>query len=281
VRHHPAIVSEGGIMGRMKRWIPTGLLVLAVAAMLVHGPIAQLDHYHEFADARALFGLRNAADVLSNIGFALVGLWGLWALRDKRRDPRLEAAWPGYRLFLIALVMTAFGSSFYHLAPDNDRLLWDRLPIAVACAGLLAAVRAETRDEGEPRWVLPALVAAAVSSVLWWSLTESLGAGDLRLYLLVQGAPLVFIPIWQALYGSPRSDRAAFGIAILLYALAKVAELNDHAVFSALGFVSGHTIKHLLAVAAGAVLAANLAWRVRRRPATRSASFDLHSAAIR
>jgi hypothetical protein len=250
------------MMERMKRWTPTGILLLAVAAMLLHGPVPQLDRYHDFADTRALFGLQNAADVLSNIGFALVGLWGFWAL-GVRRDPAMpEATRPGYRLFFAALVLTAIGSSFYHLAPDNDRLLWDRLPIALACAGLLAAVRAETHD-GPPRWILPALMIAAVASVLWWSITEALGSGDLRPYLLLQGAPLVFIPLWQARHRSPYPVRAAFGVAIALYALAKVAELNDRAIFHALGLVSGHTIKHLLAIAAGAVLTATLVWRNR------------------
>jgi hypothetical protein len=238
-----------------KRWIPLGVLVVAVAAMLVHGPIAQLEHYHEFADNRALFGLPNAGDVLSNVAFALVGLWGWWALRAKRHDPRLEGAWPGYLLFLIALTLTAFGSSYYHLAPDNGRLMWDRLPIALACAGLLAAVHAQTHER-QPRWMVPALIVAAIASVLWWSITDSYGAGDLRPYLLLQGAPLVFIPIWQALHRSPSADRIAFGTAILLYALAKVAELNDRAILDAIGFMSGHTLKHLLAAAAGAVLLA-------------------------
>ena len=55
------------------RWLPTFLTVLIAAAMLVHGPIHQPAHYHEFADDHALWGMPNAADVLSNIGFAFVG----------------------------------------------------------------------------------------------------------------------------------------------------------------------------------------------------------------
>jgi hypothetical protein len=256
----------------MKRWIPAGVLVLIVAAMLLHGPIAQLDHYHEFADTRSLLGLPNAADVLSNAGFALVAAWGFWALIGKRDHPLLAPAWPGYMLFLCAIGLTAFGSSFYHLAPDNDRLLWDRLPIALACAGLLAGVRADTHDSS--RWFLPALIAAAIASVFWWSITESLGAGDLRPYLLMQGAPLILIPLWQWIYGSSRADRGAFGVAIGLYALAKVFELNDHVVFDALTYVSGHTIKHLLAVAAAAVLTGNLVWRTHDRNASYSMTPD-------
>ena len=60
-----------------------------------------------------------------------------------RADASLNAGRHGYRLFLVGLLLTAFGSGLYHLAPDNARLVWDRLPIALACAGLLAAVRAE------------------------------------------------------------------------------------------------------------------------------------------
>ena len=83
----------------------------------------------------------------------------LGALIDGLRDEnlvsfsdRLRAGWPGYRLFLIGLLLTAFGSGFYHFAPDNARLIWDRLPIALAEAGLInpkhakaAAAASETR----------------------------------------------------------------------------------------------------------------------------------------
>jgi hypothetical protein len=56
-----------------------------------------------------------------------------------------------------------------------------------------------------------------------------------------------------------------FAIAILLYALAKAAELGDRAILDALGFMSGHTLKHLLAAAAGALIAAHAvrAYRLR------------------
>jgi hypothetical protein len=247
------------------RWIPATVVALVAAAMLLHGPIAQLEHYHEFADTRAFLGLPNAADVLSNLGFALVGLWGFVALHNHRHQPGLEAGWPGYRIFLAAITLTALGSSFYHLAPNNDRLLWDRLPIALACAGLLAAVRAETHA---PRsaWFLPSIVAAGVASVLWWSFTESRGAGDLRPYLLMQGAPLLLIPLWHWIYDSPRVDRVAFAVAILLYIAAKAAELADHRILEVTGFMSGHTLKHLFAVGAAAVLTGNLVRRVRAAP---------------
>ena len=61
------------------------LLVVAglVAAGLAHGPIHQPAGYHDFADQTVLFGIPHACDVLSNLPFAAVALWGLWR---ERRD---------------------------------------------------------------------------------------------------------------------------------------------------------------------------------------------------
>jgi hypothetical protein len=247
---------------RLLTHLPMLLSALAALAMLAYGPIPQLPHYHDFADRRSWLGLPHAADVLSNVGFALVGLWGLVGLWPKRHQPQLAPGWPGYVLFLAALILTAAGSSYYHLVPDDARLVWDRLPIALACAGLLAAVRAESRPGAGDRPRLLSLAGAAVASVWWWYFTGRHGVGDLRPYLLLQGLPLVLIPLWQAIYGAPARDRAAFGLALGCYVLAKFAELYDHEILAALGVVSGHTLKHLFATAAAFVLTRRLTVRV-------------------
>ena len=240
----------------MKRWLPTILLAAAVLGMLVHGPIPQLANYHRFADTRSFFGIANAADVLSNAAFALVALWGY---RVVNRHPPSSAR-PAYYVFVLSLALTALGSAYYHLAPDNARLVYDRIPIALACAGLLAGVHAETHA-ATPRALLPGLAALAIASVFWWSFTEARGMGDLRPYLLIQLSPLALIPLWQWLAGSPREERIGYAAAIALYALAKVTELADGAIFDALGFVSGHTLKHLLAAGGAAMIAYTLARR--------------------
>ena len=249
-------------MKRLVYRLPEVLIVAAACGLWLHGPIPQLPHYHEFADQRVLLGITHGADVLSNVGFAAVGLWGLLRLWPSRRQPELARGWPGYLVFLIALLLTALGSSFYHLDPDNGRLVWDRLPIALACAGLLAAVYAESCPGVDGRRATVLLAFAAVLSVTWWYITERKGQGDLRPYLLLQALPLVLIPLWQAIHGAARADRAAFGVAIALYAAAKVAELHDHDVLRALGWISGHTTKHFLATASAAVLIDHLLWRV-------------------
>ncbi len=237
----------------------TGLLSLAA---LLHGPIAQPPGYHAFADQEVVFGIPHFADVLSNLGFALVALWGWAKLACASHHHALEQGWAGYRLFLIGLFFTAIGSSYYHLDPDNARLVWDRLPIALACGGLLAGVWGDTRHKnssGFASW----LALAAIVSVAWWYFTELSGTGDLRAYLLLQGLPILLIPLWQWIHGMPRPDRLAFGAALLLYVFAKFAELNDREIAAALGAVSGHTLKHLLATGAAALLVSRLVGRVQ------------------
>jgi hypothetical protein len=249
-------------MNRWFRFAPTAIVLAAIAALLLVGPIHQFADYHHFADRRAWLGIPNAADVLSNAGFAIVGLWGLLRIGPRRDDPAIAAAWPGYRLFLAALVLTAFGSAFYHWAPDDARLILDRIPIALACAGLLAGVQADVKPESATARIAGLLAVLGIASVLWWYAGAAHGPGDLRPYLLLQTLPVVLVPLWQASHRASRADRIAFGAALALYAAAKVAELGDREVLGALHWVSGHTLKHLLATAAAAVIVARLASRV-------------------
>ena len=252
-------------MNLSRHHLPTLITGLLCTAALLHGPIGQLPNYHDFADQHALFGIPHAQDVLSNAGFALVALWGWVKLAPQRRHPNLANGWAGYRLFLLGLFLTAFGSSFYHLAPDNARLVWDRLPIALACGGLLAAVWGDTQQRPSGRFAT-GLAVAAVASVAWWYFSEQAGAGDLRPYLLLQVLPIILIPLWQWLHAMPKADRMSFGGALLLYVIAKFAELHDHEIAAALGATTGHTLKHLLATGAAGLIVNQLVRRVGAPP---------------
>src|SRR5581483_341190 len=106
------------------------------------------------------------------------------------------------------------------------------------------------------------MVLCAVASFAWWVATARSGADDLRPYLLLQGLPLVLVPLWQTIHRAARADRIAFAAAMLLYVLAKLAEVLDHEIATVLGFVSGHTLKHLIATAATAAVVWSLIRRV-------------------
>ncbi len=231
------------------RWL-WAVPVAAWLALWWHGPIAQWASYHDFADARGWLGVPNAANVLSNLPFAWVGAWGLWRLSRMSHDPS-HAAWC---LFSTAVGLTAFGSAFYHWAPANGPLVFDRLPIAWACAALLCALLAERVD---PRWgrapaLVGALLVATLSVLIWW-LTERQGHGDLRAYLWVQFLPMLMVPAVLSLRLPPDDGRvtpsSAWWTVLALYGLAKLMEVADTTVFDAIGFASGHTFKHLFAAA--------------------------------
>jgi hypothetical protein len=257
----PSSIRENR-MNPLQRHLPLAATLLLAAAALFHGPIHQPAGYHDFADRTLLWGIPHFCDVTSNLGFGVIALWGWLRLAAARGHPGLRHGWAGYRLFLAGLFLTALGSSWYHLAPDNARLAWDRLPIALACAGLLAGVLGEVRQRDSANMTI-LLAVAAVASVAWWRFTDLAGADDLRPYLLLQVLTIVLIPLWQWIYKAPAADRMAFGGALALYVVAKFAELGDHQIAATLGVVTGHTLKHLLATGAAALIVGRLVFRVR------------------
>lgn len=229
-----------------------GLAALAAAALVLVPAIPQDPAYHRLADSRAWLGIPNALNVLSNAGFLLVGALGLAYVADGASPAFREPGerWP-YVVFFGGLLLTGFGSAYYHWEPGNARLAWDRLPLAITLMGLLAATIAERIGVKSGLWLLGPLVALAAGSVIYWHWTEQRGAGDLRLYALVQFYPLVAIPLmlwWLA----PRYTRGGYLLAAAAtYAAAKGPELLDGWILSATRVVSGHTLKHLLAALAG------------------------------
>ncbi len=239
------------------RWLLL-LVSMATVGLMWHGPIAQWPGYHHFADARPWLSLPNAANVLSNLPFAWIGLWAAWRLVQMPVAQR-GTAHSAWLAFAAAVALTALGSSLYHWAPENTSLMFDRLPIAWACASLSCAFLAE---RVHPRWanlgaLLPALAFATLAVVGWW-VGESMGRGDLRAYLWVQFLPMLLVPAVLLMRLPALSTRAVTGgvwwCVLALYAAAKATELADHTLFDALAFTSGHTLKHLLAAAAAGLL---------------------------
>ena len=240
--------------------------VALVAGVLLwgHGPIAQPESYHHFADTRTLYRIPNALDVLSNVPFLLVGWAGLAFLRrGPTRDPDgpfrpgAHTAFeslrerPAYVLFFAGVLLTAFGSAWYHLRPSNARLFWDRLPMSIAFMALFAAMIAERISIYWSRMLLLPLVFSGVASVVLWRVSEDRGAGDLRFYLFVQLFPMAALPLMMLLFRPRYSRGAELFVVMLVYAGAKALEHFDATVWALTSrTVSGHTLKHLCAALA-------------------------------
>ena len=238
----------------------------AVALLLLTDPVTQDPAYHVLVDRRTLLGIPHALDVLSNLPFALVGWLGLSvALRAEAPFADRWERGPAVALFGGTLLV-AFGSAWYHLAPSDERLAWDRLPMTVAFMGLLTGLIAERLSLAlARRTFLPALLFGA-GSVVYWRLTDRAGAGDLRPYALAQYGTLLAVVLLAALRPPGRAAAGAADTRWLVaalagYVVAKLFEALDQEVFALGGVVSGHTLKHLAAAASVACLVARLARR--------------------
>lgn len=250
-----------GLPRSLRRFMPVLaalLVVLLVVLLLVVGPVPQSAAYHDYADQRTLLGIPHFWNVISNLLIFLGGLAGLGAVALCWRDGgrfrnRDEAALWG--MFFAAACLTALGSTYYHLAPDTPRLFWDRLPLGLAAACLPAALLAErVPPGGAGRLALVAWVALGPLSVVYWHVSEALGAGDLRLYGIVQFGSLTAVAAILVFTQARFSRSLYYWGALAAYALAKAAEMGDGAVYSLGGLLSGHALKHCLAGLAIALL---------------------------
>ncbi len=154
------------------------------------------------------------------------------------------------RPLFLGVFLTFLGSGYYHLAPGNERLVWDRLPMTIAFTSFLAAMLAERISVRLGVGLLLPLLFIGTASVFYWDYTERMGAGDLRLHALVQFYPLLAIP-YLMFRCKPRYTRSLdLGVAMASYVAAKLFEMMDARTFHAMGFVSGHTLKQLAAAVA-------------------------------
>ena len=212
-----------------------GLMAASLLALPLLPPIPQDQGYHQFADQRTLLGVPNFWNVVSNIPFIAVGALGL---RQFHRDPAII-------LLFLGILLTGFGSSYYHLDPNDRTLFWDRLPMAISFMAILAITVEERVNARAGAVLLWPLIAIGVLSLLLWRWT-----GDLRLYVWVQFFPCVALPLLFLVLPPKYTGTFYWLIAAALYALAKLLEFYDSAIYSAGSILSGHTLKHLAAAAA-------------------------------
>lgn len=227
------------------------LTVVSWAVVFLQAPIPQDPAYHQFADQRTLLGIPHCLNVISNLPFLLVGLWGFHVAFRLATDSAQQAfVRPvdslAYQILFLAVALVGLGSTYYHLAPSNETLLWDRLPMSIAFMAFLATAIAERLDRRAGVITLLPLIAFGLFSVLYWYYTERAGVGDLRYYIVAQAYPMLFVPLMVRLLPSPCTHGSHIYVASLFYLLAKAAEVFDQALYAAGGLISGHTCKHLL-----------------------------------
>ena len=230
------------------------LLLLAVLALttlaLVLPPLTQPAHQHAFADARAWAGIPFAADVLSNLPFVLWGVAGLGVLaRWQGTASPVSASASGRAqtalaaLFFTGLLLTAPASAFYHWQPVDSRLVIDRLGMVLAFSGLIGLAAADRVSARAGLCMALSVLVLGPVSVGAWS-----ASGNVTPWLLVQLGGMALVLCLACLKPLPGAPAVAWGAVIVIYAIAKIFEMNDDAVYAATsGLVSGHSLKHIVA----------------------------------
>jgi hypothetical protein len=234
-----------------------GVCAAAVAALAMQPRMGLGAGYHDFGDKRTLWGIPNALDVLSNIPFCLVGAWGLvWLMSAGGRaafvDGRERVP---YMIFFAGVLLTGFGSYWYHVAPSDARLPWDLLPMTCSFMSLVAATYMERVNVRAGLMALVPMLAVGAGSVVYWAVTNAHGDGDYKYYLFVQFFSPVVLALVVGLFPHRYTGMRYLAAAFALYVAAKVFETYDYAIYGGLGHVvSGHALKHVTAAVAAWVI---------------------------
>lgn len=227
------------------------ITIAVIAAAFMHAPVPQDPRFHDFADQRTIMDVPNFWNVASNIPFLVVGMAGIWWFASCGRYSGFLTA--NCLLFFMGILLTGIGSAYYHHAPSNQTLVWDRLPMTISFMAFFSIIIGVYISRRAAAAMLWPLVLTGLLSVAYWHFTENKGHGDLRLYFLVQFLPMLLIPLILLLYRRKGEPGLYLWLVILAYAVAKVLEAADYSIFGMGQVISGHTLKHFFSALAPAL----------------------------
>ncbi|MCM8533310.1 MAG: ceramidase [Lentisphaeraceae bacterium] len=216
----------------------TIIIALILGVFAVTPPLQQDELYHNFADQRHVILCTNTWDVLSNLPFIFFGIWGLILALKASHNKALKT----YLVtFFIGSILVGLGSGYYHLNPNSETLVWDRLPMTISFMSLVCAIMHLTDLTDLAKKLFIPLLLCGVVSVVYWALFN-----DLKPYILVQFVPMIWIPIHISKSKTPYAPY--LWKLIIFYTFAKALEMGDRIIYEATShLVSGHSLKHISA----------------------------------
>lgn len=236
------------------------VLIIACCTFWSQLPAQDPSAYFNFADQRFFLGIPNFFDVISNLLFIYVGIWGIlsaFALWMSRPKAQMMA------LFFVNLsvILTGWGSSYFHMTPNALTLFWDRAPMAMGFMAMLSLILADRAPSRLWQVLLLPFMGLGIYTTWLGSFGEP---PDIRYYIALQFGSIIFALVLVLFRKAMFLNNKLMYATFFFYALAKIFEITDHAVFERALF-SGHTLKH--AFAALAIFTLNLAIQVpvRRR----------------
>lgn len=245
-------------LGNLPLRLRVGLLTaaaLASVALVFAKRLPQPRDYHRFADTRTYLDIPNFFNVASNFGFAVVGA-GVLAWIFMRRATLSKTfiergeLWVCVALYASTFLVT-FGSAYYHLAPDNERLFWDRVPMALVASAFVGSVFADRFGARAGTWALAALLPVLLGALIYWQSTFAPGPDNVWPYFVTLYGSLGFALIAMALFPSRYTHARAAWVTLAIYAVAMAFDdWLDTPLYLASGVLSGHSLKHMLVAVA-------------------------------
>lgn len=242
-------------------------------------PLPQDPAYHDFADVRSLYGIPHFWNVVTNLPYFLIGVIGCFSIAMQRPAGILPGIRNNYLFMYLGALLVGLGSSWYHLQPSNQSLLWDRLPLAITFMAFTSIILGEYINVRMGRYLLGPLLVIGIASVIYWHLGELSGRGDLRPYAIVQFLPILLLPLIMLQRPCPYESNQWTWWLMACYLLAKVFEMYDMEVFTTLKYISGHSLKHLVSATGLLILYIGLFRRRLHKDPTDKNTVTMHPAA--
>ncbi|KAG7554978.1 hypothetical protein ISN44_As11g011700 [Arabidopsis suecica] len=244
---------------KRKRILVVGSFLCWLIVMFIT-PKVPLDSFrhHIFADKRNFMGVPNTLNVMTNFPFLIIGVLGfVLCIGGSFFNISLKGEIWGWTLFYAGIASLAFGSAFYHLKPDDNRIVWDTLPILIAYSSLFSSFLVERAGEIVGLSCLIVLLFIAFFSVAYARVFN-----DLRLCMTFQLIPCLAIPVMTVLL-PPKYSHSRFWLwAAAAYTIARIEGLADNKIYNANRYIiSGHSLEHLCSAAATLLLTIMLLYR--------------------
>lgn len=193
-----------------------------------------------------MLGIPNFLNVITNLPFfffAVAGILEVKRLKEKELKQIMFTLFTGFLLL-------TFGSAYYHWAPQNASLVYDRVPIVIVLMSFFAFIIHDSFNKTLGYKAFFLLNVVGILTVVYWIISEAVGRGDLRWYGMVQFFPVIAIPLILILYKTSFKNRTKVVPIFIFFALGKFTEKFDSQIYHLLNnALSGHSLKHLLMAA--------------------------------
>ncbi|CAI8599403.1 unnamed protein product [Vicia faba] len=227
---------------RNRIWGATATFLCCMCFILFTPPIPRSLNHHRFADVRNLLGVPNTLNVMTNFPFLVVGVLGfVFALDGTFFNISSQGEVWSWVVFYSGMIGIAFGSAYYHLKPDNHRVIWDILPMTVAFSSLMSCLVFERFGQRTGLCCLFALLVSAFLCVLHERVYN-----DIRFCVMFQLILPLAIPAVAFMYRSKYTHSGYWFLSTGIYLLAKFQGITDKKIFRVNNyFITGHSLEHL------------------------------------